>query len=60
VLWRGLTKKGNDKTGAYILDNTPHWGVGENSSLCNLGKNMKRRREKGGKCKRKRKKGERN
>jgi hypothetical protein len=36
----------------------PPWG-GEISADVIWGKNMKRRREKGGKCKRKRKKGER-
>jgi hypothetical protein len=48
------------RTGVYIMENTPPWGGGGNISRCHLGeKNMKRPREKGGKCGRKRKKGER-
>ncbi len=45
-------------SGVYILENTPPWG-GEISADVIWGKNMKRRREKEGKCKRKRKKGKR-
>ncbi len=41
----------------YILENTPPPGEGEMMTF--RGKNMKSRREKGRKCKRKRKKGER-
>jgi hypothetical protein len=45
------------KPGVYILENTPPPGRG-NICQCLLGeKNLKRRRENGGKCKRKRKKG---
>jgi hypothetical protein len=44
------------RTGVYILENTPEGGISANVIW---GKNMKSRREKGGKCKRKRKKGER-
>jgi hypothetical protein len=40
----------------YILKNTPLGGI---SADIIWGKNMTRRKEKGGKCKRKRKKGER-
>jgi hypothetical protein len=43
--------------GVYILENTP-WG-GEYQPMIFWGKNIKSRREKGGKCKRKRKRGER-
>jgi hypothetical protein len=47
-------------TGAYILENTPPLGGGGGIPADVIwGKNMKRRREKGGKCKRKRKKRER-
>jgi hypothetical protein len=47
--------------GAFILENTLPSPVGEGEyQLMSFGeKNMKRRREKEGKCKRKRKKGER-
>jgi hypothetical protein len=45
--------------GVYILENTPPpWG-GKYQPMLFGGKNMKREREKGGKCKRKRKKEER-
>jgi hypothetical protein len=44
--------------GVYILENTPPQG-GEYQPMSFGGKNMKRGREKGGKCKRKRQKGER-
>jgi hypothetical protein len=44
--------------GAYILENTPPGGE-KYQPVSFEGKNMKRRREKGGKYKRKRKKGER-
>jgi hypothetical protein len=37
----------------------PLWGGAKYQPMSFGGKNMKRRREKGGKCKRKRKKGER-
>jgi hypothetical protein len=48
------------KSGAYILENTPPpLGGGKYQPMSFGGKNMKRQREKGGKCKRKRKKGER-
>ncbi len=43
-------------TGVYILENTPPSGEGKNQPMSFGGKNMKRRREKGGN-KRKRKKG---
>jgi hypothetical protein len=43
------------KSGVYILDHTP-LGGGISADVI-WGKNMKRGREKGGKCKRKRKKG---
>jgi hypothetical protein len=49
------------KTRVYVLENTPPpQGRGEYQSVSFGGKNMERRREKGGKCKRKRKKGEEN
>jgi hypothetical protein len=41
------------------LENTPPPGGGEYQPMSFWGKNMKRRREKRGKCKRKRKKEER-
>jgi hypothetical protein len=47
-------------SGAYILESNsppPRGGIISANVIC--GKNMKRRREKGGKCKRKKKKGER-
>jgi hypothetical protein len=44
--------------GAYILENTPALGGGY-QPMSFGGKNVKRQREKRGKCKRKRKKGER-
>jgi hypothetical protein len=40
------------------LENTSPWGEGKNVSRYHLGENMKRQREKGGKCKGKRQKGE--
>ncbi len=47
-------------TGAYILENTPPPpGGGKYQPMSFGGKNMKRERQKGGKCKRKRKKKER-
>jgi hypothetical protein len=47
-------------TGVYILENTlPPWGGGKYQPMSFGGRNMKRPREKGGKCRRKRKKGER-
>jgi hypothetical protein len=46
-------------SGVYILENTPHPGGGKCQPMSFGGKNMKRQREKGGKCKRKRRKGER-
>jgi hypothetical protein len=47
-------------SGFYILENTPSLGGGKKYQPMSFGgKNMKRGREKGGKCKRKRKKGER-
>jgi hypothetical protein len=47
--------------GVYILENTslPPWGGEKISADVIWGKNMKREREKGGKCKRKRQKEER-
>ncbi len=45
--------------GVYILENTPRGGGVEYQPMSFGGKNMKRPREKGGKCCRKRKKGER-
>jgi hypothetical protein len=46
--------------GVYILENTsPPWGRGKISADVIWGKNIIRVREKGGKCKRKRKKEER-
>jgi hypothetical protein len=46
------------QTGAYILENTPSpWGREKYQPMSFWGKNMKRLKEKGGKCKRKRKKG---
>ncbi len=44
--------------GAYILENPPPPPRGEYQLMSFGGKNMKRQREKGGKCKRKRKEGE--
>jgi hypothetical protein len=44
--------------GLYIGKYAPLWGRGISADVI-WGKNMKRRREKGGKCKRKRKKVER-
>jgi hypothetical protein len=46
------------KTGVYIMENTPSPG-GKYQPMSFGGKNMKRPREKGGKCGRKGKKGER-
>ncbi len=46
--------------GVYILENTPPPSLGGEYQLMSFGgKNMKRGREKGGKCNRKRKKGAR-
>jgi hypothetical protein len=45
--------------GVYILEIPPSLGGGGISADVIWGKNMKCRREKGGKCKRKKKKGER-
>jgi hypothetical protein len=50
----GISPHGS--TWAYILENTP-LGGGKYQPMSFGGKNLKRRREKGGKCKRKRKKG---
>jgi hypothetical protein len=48
-------------TRVFILENPPPPpGEGKYQLMSFGGKNMKRRREKGGKCKRKRKKGEKN
>ncbi len=47
----------NEKAGVYLMENTPPWG--EISADVIWGKNIKRGRERGGKCRRKRKKGER-
>jgi hypothetical protein len=47
------------KTGVYILENTPPPPPGDISRYHLGGKYIKRGREKGGKCQRKRKKGER-
>jgi hypothetical protein len=49
----------NIVSGVYILDNTPP-PQGKYQLMSVGGKNVKRRREIEGKCKRKRKKGERN
>jgi hypothetical protein len=49
----------NYVSGVYILENAPSfWGGGITGNVI-WGKNMKRGREKGGKCNTKRKKGER-
>jgi hypothetical protein len=49
----------NEQAGVYILENTLPPGGGKYQPMSFGGKNMKRRREKGGKCKRKRNKGKR-
>ncbi len=50
----------NIYTGFYIMENLPPLGGGKKYQPMSFGgKNMKRRGEKGGKCKRKRKKGKR-